>query len=40
MFNFNESIYVILNDFFDLYSKIGTTIHRIIGYNLLSNFVN
>ena len=36
---FNESIYVILNDFFDLSSKMGTTIHGIIGYNLLRNFV-
>lgn len=36
---YNESIYVILKDFFDLSSKMGTTIHGIIGYNLLRNFV-
>lgn len=36
---YNESIYVILKDFFDLSSKMGTTIHGIIGYNLLKNFV-
>jgi hypothetical protein len=36
---YNESIYVILKDFFDLSSKMGTTIHGIIGYDLLSNFV-
>ncbi|MGJ8744496.1 aspartyl protease family protein [Polaribacter sp.] len=35
----NETIYVILKDFFDLSSKMGTTIHGIIGYNLLKNFV-
>ena len=36
---YNESIYVILKVFFDLSSKMGTTIHGIIGYNLLRNFV-
>jgi hypothetical protein len=36
---YNESIYVIFKDFFDLSSKMGTTIHGIIGYNLLKNFV-
>lgn len=35
----NETIYVILKDFFDLSSKIGTTIHGIIGYDLLKNFI-
>ena len=35
----NEAIYVILKDFFDLSSKMGTTIHGIIGYNLLKNFI-
>ena len=35
----NESVYVILKDFFDLSSKMGTTIHGIIGYNLLKDFV-
>ena len=36
---YDESIYVIFKDFFDLSSKMGTTIHGIIGYNLLKNFV-
>ena len=36
---YNESIYVILKDFFDLSSKMGTTIHGVIGYRLLQNFV-
>jgi hypothetical protein len=35
----NQAIYVILKDFFDLSSKMGTTIHGIIGYNLLKDFV-
>jgi hypothetical protein len=35
----DETIYVILKDFFDLSSKMGTTIHGIIGYNLLKNFI-
>ena len=38
MFNVNASIYVILKDIFDFSSKMGTTIHGIIGYNLLKNF--
>ena len=38
MFNVNASIYVILKDVFDFSSKMGTTIHGIIGYNLLKNF--
>ena len=37
--SFDESIYVILKDFFDLSSKMGTTIHGIIGFNLLRNFI-
>jgi hypothetical protein len=36
---YNESIYVIFKDFFNLSRKMGTTIHGIIGYNLLKNFV-
>ena len=32
---YNESIYVIFKDFFNLSRKMGTTIHGIIGYNLL-----
>lgn len=39
LIGYNESVYVILKDFFDLSSKMGTTIHGIIGYNLLRNFV-
>lgn len=37
--NTNETIFVILKDYFDLSSKMGTTIHGIIGYNILKNFV-
>ena len=39
LIGYNEAIYVILKDFFDLSSKMGTTIHGIIGYNLLKNFI-
>lgn len=35
----NENIYVILNDYFDLSSKMGMTIHGIIGYSLLKNCI-
>jgi hypothetical protein len=35
----SETIYVVLKDYFDLSSKMGTTIHGIIGYNLLKNVV-
>ena len=35
----NETIYVILKDYFDLSSKMGKTIHGIVGYNILSNFI-
>ena len=34
-----ETIYVILKDNFDLSSKMGTTIHGIIGYDLLKEFI-
>jgi hypothetical protein len=34
-----ETIYVILRDDFDLSSKMGITIHGIIGYNILRNFI-
>lgn len=37
--SYDETIYVIVRDYFDLSSKMGTTIHGIIGYNLLSNYV-
>jgi len=35
----NQKLYVIFNDFFDLSSKLGTTIHGIIGYNLLRDLL-
>ena len=35
----NETIYVVLNDYFDLSSKMGTTIHGIIGHSLLKNVI-
>lgn len=35
----NQTVYVVLDDKFDLSSKIGKTIHGIIGYNLLKSFV-
>ncbi len=35
----NETIYVILKDYFDLSGKMGKTIHGIIGYNIFSNFI-
>ena len=35
----NETIYVILKDFFDLSSKMGTTIHGIIGYSIFRNLI-
>lgn len=34
----NETIYVILRDYFDLSGKMGVTIHGIIGHNLLKDF--
>ena len=36
---FNQSLYLILDDSFDLSSKLGITIHGIIGYELLKDFV-
>jgi hypothetical protein len=39
MVSYNETIYVILKDYFDLSGKMGITIHGIVGYNLLSNFI-
>lgn len=35
----NETVYVILKDFFDLSSRMGTTIHGIIGYNIFKDFI-
>ena len=37
--NNDQTIYVVLKDFFDLSSKMGMTIHGVIGYNLLKDFV-
>lgn len=37
--NNSETIFVVLKDNFDLSSKMGITIHGIIGYNLLRNFI-
>ncbi len=35
----NQELYVIFNDNFDLSSKLGITIHGIIGYELLKDFI-
>ena len=35
----NQKLYVIFNDSFDLSSKLGITIHGIIGYELFKDFV-
>ena len=37
--NLNQEIYISLQNQFDLSSKMGVTIHGIIGYDLLKNFV-
>lgn len=37
--NTNETIYVVLKDKFDLSAKMGITVHGILGYNLLRNFI-
>lgn len=37
--SYNETIYLILKDYFDLSSRMGVTIHGIIGYNLLKNLI-
>jgi len=36
---FNQSLYLILDDSFDLSSKLGITVHGIIGYEILKDFV-
>ncbi|MFZ2429525.1 MAG: PDZ domain-containing protein [Lutibacter sp.] len=36
---YNQSLYLILDDSFDLSSKLGITIHGIIGYELFKDFV-
>ncbi|MDO9276404.1 MAG: aspartyl protease family protein [Lutibacter sp.] len=35
----NQSLYLILDDSFDLSSKLGITVHGIIGYEILKDFV-
>ncbi|WP_231494745.1 retropepsin-like aspartic protease [Polaribacter sp. Hel_I_88] len=35
----NETLFVIVEDYLDLSAKMGITIHGIVGYNLLKNFV-
>ncbi|WP_439130340.1 aspartyl protease family protein [Polaribacter sp.] len=37
--NTNETIYVVIKDKFDLSAKMGITIHGILGYSLLRNFI-
>ena len=36
---YNQSLYLILDDSFDLSSKLGITIHGIIGYEILKDFI-
>lgn len=35
----NQSLYVVFDDSFDLSSKLGITIHGIIGYDILKDFI-
>ena len=35
----NQSVYIVLKDDFDLSAKMGTTIHGVIGYDVLKNLV-
>ena len=35
----NQSVYIVLKDEFDLSAKMGTTIHGVIGYDVLKNLV-
>lgn len=35
----NQSVYIILEDQFDLSSKMGKTIHGVIGYDILKNLI-
>ena len=35
----NQNLYLILDDSFDLSSKLGITIHGIIGYEILKDFI-
>lgn len=39
IYGYNQTIYVILNDKFDLTLKMGKPIHGIIGYEMLKNFI-
>jgi len=36
---FNQSLYLIMDDSFDLSSRLGITVHGIIGYEILKDFV-
>lgn len=36
---YNQSLYVLFDDSFDLSSKLGITVHGIIGYEILKDFV-
>lgn len=37
--SYNQTMYVILKDYFNLSSKMGTTIHGVIGYQLFKDFI-
>ncbi len=37
--NFNQNLYIIIHDKIDLSSRLGETIHGIIGYDLLKDFI-
>jgi len=39
LLSLDETIYVVLKDFYDLSGKMGKTIHGIIGYSVFKNFV-
>jgi len=39
LISFNEAIYIILRDNFNISSRMGTTIHGVIGYRLFKNFI-
>lgn len=39
LISIDETIYVVLKDFYDLSGKMGKTIHGIIGYSVFKNFV-
>ena len=39
VFGYGQTVYVILDDSFDISLKMGKPIHGIIGYEILKNFV-